>query len=102
MTLRSEAVTSLMPGSWANTGAAPAIKAATKADVSNDERTDICTPLSPSGRRGQSVDAGRKPVLAQGSSDALVVDRCVRVDPVALRIHTQCEDLGQVGPLEQD
>src|SRR5262245_63397453 len=62
---------------------------------------DITGP-SDSGRGRETVQARLEAVFLNDCGDTLVVERRVRVDPVALWIHVQREHLRDVRPFQQE
>ena len=59
------------------------------------------TPLHSQADAASRSMPAANPCSRRIGGDSLVVDGRVGVDPVALRIHAQCEDLRQVGALQQ-
>src|SRR5258706_1337486 len=105
--LRTEAVTSRMPmvcpaATDDSKGVTKTLSARAGAMRCDDATrwVDNCQ-TSWSRRRRKAVQAGLEAIFARERSHPLVVEGRVRVDPIALRVDSQGEDLRHVGALEQ-
>src|SRR5206468_6643811 len=78
-----------------------------ESSTASPQATQHAVPFVPSntsssGRDRKPIQACVEPVLLQDCGDPFVVDGSVRIDPVALGVDRQCQNLGQVGPFQQN
>src|SRR3954464_9968152 len=103
MRLRAEAETSRIPTACACAGAAVELSTVAAANVEpTNHRPDIRHLRTSSRRCRKAVQSRLEPVLLERRGDSLVVERGVRVDPIALWIDREGEDFRDVGPFQQD